>query len=433
MKYLFLFLSFFLIQPSLASVQDVSQSAQQEVNVTLYNLELALIKERRKAFLKAGPNKLVIKGIPAEILVDTFVFQTLPPSSPIDVVEYTFQTPHLTREELLYHSIGETVHVLPSSASVPASAKLLALDEDYAIVGAQDFIFSVKKQRVGFPRIPFALVVEPQITLDIFTPQEGESSFELGYLAKGISWAATYTIVVDATEKHLDLNNWILIRNESGVDIKKGHFRIAHTQQESESFYEIEHPVSLVNQTSKNVSWFAARNLTPVKSFRIYPKNNMLHNEEGVVMKPPVETWLSVQNEKDKGLGVPLPEGTIRVFRRNADNSLFYVGENKTSRILLGKALSLRIGTTNEIQAEMRQTDYRKLGGQVVESGYRLDLKNTTAVPKQVTVYQNVSGEKNVLRETHAHEEEEKRIKWTIPLAPNEEVSLRYRIRMNME
>jgi hypothetical protein len=433
MKYIFFLISLLLIHPSHASVQDVSQSSQLEVNVTLYPQEMALIKEKRKAFLKAGSNKLLIKGIPSEILVDTFVFQTLSPSLPLDIVEYTFQTPHLTREELLCHSIGDVVHVFPGASTTAASAKLLALDEDYAIVGSQDLIFSVKKQRVGFPRVPSALVVEPQITLDIMAPKEEESSFELGYMAKGISWDATYTIIVDANEKHLDLNNWILIRNQSGVDIKRGHFRIAHTQQENESFYDIEHPVSLVNQTSKNVSWFAARNLTPVKSFRIYPKNNMLNNEEGVVMKPPVETWLSVPNEKDKGLGVPLPEGTIRVFRRNADNSLFYVGENKTSRILLGKALSLRIGTTNEIQAEMRQTDYRKLGGQVVESGYRLDLKNMTEAPKQVTVFQNVTGEKNVLRETHVHEDEENRLKWTIPLAPNEEVSLRYRIRMNVE
>jgi hypothetical protein len=159
----------------------------------------------------------------------------------------------------------------------------------------------------------------------------------------------------------------------------------------------------------------------------------MHHDEEGVVTKPPVETWLSVQNDADKGLGVPLPEGTIRVFKRNPDGSLFYVGENKTSSILLGKSLSLRLGTTKDIAAEMRQTDYRKLGTQVVESGYRLDLKNKTDIPKQVIVFQNVSGEKVILRETHVHEEEENRLKWTILLAPKEEVSLRYRIRMNIE
>ena len=110
-------------------------------------------------------------------------------------------------------------------------------------------------------------------------------------------------------------------------------------------------------------------------------------------MKPTIETWLSVQNNTTQGLGVPLPQGIINVFRRNTDGSLFYVGENKTPFTPVGKPFSLRVGSTKEITAEMRQTDYRKLGSQVVESGYRLDLKNTTHSSKQVTVFQDVKGE----------------------------------------
>ncbi len=430
-----LFFLFFLIPFSLqAAVQDVSRSSQLDVNVTLYPQEMALIKEKRKAFVKEGINKLLIKDVPSSILMDTFLFQVLPPSLPLTVLEYTFQASHITREELLQRSVGETVQILgTTSTSPPTPAKLLALDGDEAIVEATDIILAIKKNRVAFPHLPYTLVPEPLITLKVTASKEEDSLFEMGYLTKGFSWEAAYTIIVGSTGQHLDLNNWITVRNQSGVDIKNGHFRIAHTQQTNERFYEIEHPISVADQSTKNISWFAARNLTPANSLRIYPKNNIILNEEGVVMKPPVETWLSVKNEASKGLGVPLPEGTIKVFKRNPDGSLFYIGENKTSPILLGKSLSLRLGTTKDITAEMRQTDYRKLGTHVVESGYRLDLKNTTDSPQQVMVFQNVSGEWVILRETHPHDEEEKRLKWTIALAPQEDVSLRYRIRMNVQ
>ncbi|MBI2707806.1 MAG: DUF4139 domain-containing protein [Proteobacteria bacterium] len=429
-----IFFLFFLLTPfsSQALVQDVSRSSQLDVNVTLYPQEMALIKEKRTAFVKEGINKLLIKDVPSSILMDTFLFQVLPPSLPLTVLEYTFQAAHITREELLQRSVGDMVQLLGTTAT-PTSAKLLALDGDDAIVEAMDIIFAIKKNRVAFPHLPYTLVPEALITLKVTASKEEESLFEMGYLTKGFSWDAAYTIIVDSTGHHLDLNNWITVRNQSGVDIKNGHFRIAHTQQTNERFYEIEHPISVANQSTKNISWFAARNLTPANSLRIYPKNNIIVNEEGVVMKPPVETWLSVQNEASKGLGVPLPEGTIKVFKRNPDGSLFYIGENKTSPILLEKSLSLRLGTTKEITAEMRQTDYRKLGAHVVESGYRLDLKNTTDSPKQVMVFQNVSGEWVILRETHSHDEDEKRLKWTLSLAPQEEVSLRYRIRMNVQ
>ncbi len=434
MKYLLTLLGFFLLLPvsSKAEVQDVSRASQLDVSVTLYSQETALIKEKRKASFKEGLNKLVIKDVPSSILMDTFLFQVLPPSSPLTVVEYTLQESHITREELLQRSVGEMVQLLGTTLH-PTPAKLLALDGEDAIVESMNIVFAVKKNRVAFSRFPSTLAPEPLITLKVTASKEEEALFEMGYLTKGFAWDAAYTIIIDSTGNRLDLNNWITLHNKSGVDIKNGHFRIAHTQQTNENFYEIEHPISVSDQTTKNISWFSARNLTPANSLRIYPKNNIIVNEEGVVMKPSVETWLSVQNEKSKGLGVPLPEGTIKVFKRNPDGSLFYIGENKTSPILLGKSLSLRVGTTREVTAEMRQTDYRKLGAHVVESGYRLDLKNTTNIPRQVVVFQNVSGEWVILRETHPHDEDEKRLKWTLPLAPQEEVSLRYRIRMNVE
>ncbi len=428
----FFLLLFPLLWPSLAKavIQNVSQSSQLEMSVTLYSQDMALIKEKRKTLLQKGSNKLLIKDVPFSILMDSFLFQMLPPSPSINILEYNFQTPDITTDKLLQHSIGENVTLLPlPSGSAPAFAKLLALDGENALVDSTGTIFSVKKSRIAFPHLPYTLVSEPLITLKLMSSTEGEYPFEMSFLAKGFSWDASYTIIVDAEEGRLDLNSWINIRNQSRVNVKKGYFRIANKGD----FYDIDTPVSLQDKAIKNISWLSAQNLTPTKSFRIYPKNNIVVDEEGVVMKPEVETWLSVQNDKSHNLGVFLPQGMIQVFRRNLDHSLLYIGENKTSLTPIGHALSLRVGSTKEITAEMRQTDYRKLGSQVVESGYRLDLKNTTSSPKQITVFQDVPGEWIILRETHPHEEEENRIKWTINLAAQEDVSLRYRIRMNIK
>jgi len=417
--------------PLYAIVYEVSQSTQTGINVTLYPQNMALIKEQRKALLKEGSNKLLIKGVPSSILIDSFLFQVLPPSPPLNVLEYSFQAPDITREKLLQHSIGQVVQIKPIPGE-PGSplVKLLAIDGDDVVVDSTGVVSSIHKSRIAFPHLPYTLVSEPMIKVKVMNPKEGEYPFEMGYLAKGFSWDAGYTVIVSVAGDRLDLKSWINLRNQSGVDIRKGHFRVAYKK---EQFYDLERPISLSNNAVKNISWFSAQNLTPTKSFRIYPKNNIVVDEEGVVMKPTVETWLSVKNDASQGLGVSLPQGIIKVFRRTPDGSFLYVGENKTFLTPLGQSLSLRIGSTKEITAEMRQTDYRKLGNQVVESGYRLDLKNTAKTPEQVTVFQNVTGEWIVLRETHPHEEEESRLKWTINMAPQEEVSLRYRIRMNVK
>jgi hypothetical protein len=424
---------FSLVSPTYAVIQNIPQSSQTEVNIILYPQDLALIKEKRETFLKEGSNKLLIKGVPTDILVDSFIFQMIPASIPVKVLEYNFQTSQITRAALLQHSIGEKVHILPSHlVPMPETAKLLALDGDDCVVESAGQIFILNKNRISFSYLPYTLASEPVITLKIVNPKDGNYAFSMGYLAKGIRWDAGYTIVLDDTETHLDLDNWINIHNRSGMDIKKAHFLVAHTQDAGENFYDIEKPISLSDNAVKNISWFSALGLTPSTSFRIFPKNKITDNEEGIVTKPTVETWLSVQNDRAHGLGVPLPEGVIKVFRRNATGSLFFVGENKTPFIPVDNALSLRVGSTRAITAEMRQTDFRKLGSQVVESGYRLDLKNETKSSKQVTVFQNVTGDWTILRETHPHAEDS-RLQWVLTLGPLEEVSLRYRIRMNVK
>ncbi|MDZ4323147.1 MAG: hypothetical protein U1A05_03570, partial [Alphaproteobacteria bacterium] len=342
MRYVFFIGFLFLASSAKAVVQDVSQSTQLEVNVTLYPQDMALIKERRKAWLTDGSNKLLIKDVPASVLMNSFLFQLIPPSSSIKVLEYNYQSPDITREKLLEHSIGEAINILPlSSRPVPVTGTLLSLDGEDAIVDSQGTIFSVNKNRIAYPHLPYTLVSEPMITLKLLNSKAGEYQFDMGYLAKGFSWYAGYTIIVGVDGAHLDLNSWIVIHNNSRADIKKGHFRIA---QQKGFFYDVERLTSLPDKAVKNLMWFSAANLTPVRSYRIYPKNDITVNEEGLVMKPKAETWLSVKNTKTQGLGVVFPEGNMQVFQRNGDGSLLYIGENKSPLTPIDLSLSIRVG-----------------------------------------------------------------------------------------
>lgn len=434
MKPTFFLLLFLWILPVHAVVQDVPLSSQVEINITLYPGDMALIKEKRQTFLADGSNKLLIKDVPYSIFPDSLIFQIHPLEASVKLLEYNFQTPHVTQDALLKHSLGEDVKILPSQLlPMPPTAKLLSIDGDEGIVESSGQIYTLKKNRIAFLRLPYTLVSEPLITLKVMNAKEGEYFFYMGYLTKGFTWEGGYTIVLDASASYLDLNNWINIQNKSGMDVKKGHFLIAHPQAPESHFYNIEKTISLSNNAVKNISWAKAQALKPTKSFRIYPKNNLTQNEEGVVIKPMVETWLSVQNDASQGLGVPLPNGIIKVFQKSISDSLIYLGENKTPFIPVGKTLSLRVGSTKEITADMSQTDFRRLGSQVVEKGYRLDLKNESKLPKEVTVFQNVTGDWSILRETHPHQEEDNRLLWTLTLKGQEEVSLRYRIRMNVK
>ena len=212
-----LFLILLLLRPAaMAVVQEISQASQLEVNVTFYPQEMALIREKRTAFLKLGSNKLLIKDVPSSVLMDSFLFQPVPPSPSIKILEYNFQGPDITRETLLKHSIGQAVNILSQTTSqIPSNGKLLSVDGENAILDAQGTIFSVPKNQIIFPHLPYTLVAEPMITLKLMNAKEGDYQFDLGYLAKGFSWDAGYTIIVATDGSALDLNSWLTIHNTS--------------------------------------------------------------------------------------------------------------------------------------------------------------------------------------------------------------------------
>ena len=236
----------------------------------------------------------------------------------------------------------------------------------------------------------------------------------------------------------LDINSWINFHNDSGVELKKAHLSFADAPSSIDKtggqIFKIDRPTTVADRTSKSVAWVDRDNIKTAKSYRIYPHVKIDKNEEGVVIKPPVETWLSVKNDKDNYLGVPLPAGVIKVYHRDEKDNLSYVGENKTTSLGVGDELSLRLSTTPDITADMWQTDFRKLGEQVIETGYRMDIKNTSKQAQKVTVVQDMSDKHwMILRETHPHaDKSSKQAIWEINLPAESSESLRYRVRQNL-
>ena len=104
--------------------------------------------------------------------------------------------------------------------------------------------------------------------------------------------------------------------------------------------YNIERPITIPDLASKNVEWFSAQNILTTKSYRLYSPAEVEKDENGLIMKPQAEQWLSVKNEDKSGLGQSLPAGVIKVFQKNKQGHLSYMGENQTTAIGKGETFS---------------------------------------------------------------------------------------------
>ncbi|MEB3703160.1 DUF4139 domain-containing protein [Candidatus Bealeia paramacronuclearis] len=440
----FLTLIFFLLTPPLSSAsteQNVTQAHQSQIEVTVYPKGQALIHERRSMKLVPGSNKLVLLDIPSSIVKDSVLFRALnDPNQELKLLEYTLKSGPISSQVMLENAIDQEILILPSAGlgNDTLKSKLLGLDGKRAVVQVLNRVQSVPQESLAFEQLPARLSTQPELIIKVESPYVKETEAEIVYLTDGLSWDAAYTVVIHADANFLDLNSWINFHNDSGIELQKAMLNFSDAQSSKEKstgqIFKIERPTTVADRTSKSVAWVDRDNIRTRKSYRIYPKVNLNKNEEGVVMKPPVETWLSIGNTKDNQLGIPLPAGVVKVYQQGVDANLRFVGENKTPSLGIGDELSLRLSTNPEITADMWQTDFRKLGEQVIETGYRLDIKNNSKISQKVTVVQDMSDKDwLILRETHPHQEKNhQQVLWEIDLPSDGSESLRYRIRQNL-
>jgi hypothetical protein len=412
-----------------------------EVILVVYPEGQGLVREKRHALVIPGSNKILIRNIPREVQAGSILLQAPSAEKPVTFTEYSFQSDLINRKSLLEGSLGIEVLLAPKDSEGPfEEVRLIAVDGSEAIIetpqgvklGVQSNIQAVDANRIAFKGIPYRLTQHPLMTVKLLSEGKMDLDYEISYIAKGLCWDSSYTIIVSHDASAIDINNWIHIHNDTGVGFTKAHIRIAEGQREEESVtYNIERPITIPDQSSKNVEWFSAKNILTTKSYRLYSPAEVQNDENGLIMKPQAEQWLSVKNESKGGLDQALPAGVIKVFQKNKQGRLSYMGENKTTAIGIGETFSLRLGNTHDVTAEMKQTDIRRLSNQVVETGYTVTLTNQTNSALDISFIQKFKGEWSLLRETHPHRElNENAAEWKLSIPEKGTETLRFRLRM---
>ena len=85
---------------------------QQEVAVTIYNDNLALVKDQRKVVLDSGLNSLALRDVSAQIRPETALLRSLTAPGSLEILEQNFDFDLLTPEKMLEKYVGKTVDVI---------------------------------------------------------------------------------------------------------------------------------------------------------------------------------------------------------------------------------------------------------------------------------------------------------------------------------
>ena len=132
-----------------------------------------------------------------------------------------------------------------------------------------------------------------------------------------------------------------------------------------------------------------------------------------------------------EGPGIPLPAGTVRVYKRDSDGSTHFVGEDRIDHTPVDEPLMLKLGNAFDVAAERRQTEYRVLSKCLHESGFEVKVRNHKKEEALVDVIEPAGGDWEILSHSHDYEKvDSSTIKFKIAVPPGEEAVLTYRVRV---
>lgn len=491
MKRTLLIMAMMAIGTAQAAEERPSNAADQVgLAVTIYNGDLALVKDARKVKVNNGENYLAWRDVSAQIQPETALLRSLD-GRKLTLLEQNFDFDLLTPQKLLEESVGDSVRVIRhqpiTGVEVSEYATVLAANEGVVLKFSDRVEASLPNPgRLAFQSVPAHLRDRPTLSMvfrtevaptGFLTPANAtaEQGMELSYLTGGLTWKADYVAELSAKEDSIDLNGWVTLTNTSGTAYNNARLQLiagevnrappeirpmpvmakamamadaAPAMQEESLFeyhlYTLDRLTSLADKQTKQVALLSAQKVKVDKEFRLTGGDWYYagqHGELGKKMKPGVFMEFANKSEKgdNAGLGVPLPKGIVRVYKKDSAGRAQFIGEDRIDHTARGETVKLKLGEAFDITADKKQTDFQRLAaagfntrpGNLIESAYALEIRNAKSEKVVVTVVEPIAGEWQMLQESHPHKKETaNRAVWEIPVPAEGKATLTWRVRV---
>ncbi|MCD6268533.1 MAG: DUF4139 domain-containing protein [Deltaproteobacteria bacterium] len=447
-----------------------SLSDQTGVAVTIYNQNLALIKDRRRLHLQSGIVNLAFRGVSAKMRPETALFS----AKGLSVIEQNFEFDLLTPKSLLQKYIGRQVEVIrrhpTTGVETREKAEVLSTNNGVVLKFA-DRIESGVPGRLAFSSLPGNLRDKPTLTMLLESQKEGEKDIELSYLSRGLGWQADYVAELNAADSALNLSGWVTLTNTSGTTYKNARLQLvagdlhlapakpqssdnvrreralktmaaaAPNMAQEEMFeyhlYTLARPTTIADKQNKQVALLQATAIPCKKEFLLRGRSYYYRQAYGEIDKKlKVGVYVEIENRKKNHLGMPLPKGVVRVYKEDSKGALQFIGEDRIDHTPENETIRLKLGDAFDLTGAKKQTDFKKLSGDgrynyIYEAAFELKLKNAKAEVVTIKVTEPIPGDWEILSESHKHKKESSSVaSWRIKVPAKGETVLTYKARI---
>jgi len=473
---------------SLAIVIATTLTAVAQPALTIYNQNFAVVRDTVPLDLKAGENSVRYAGATAQVEPDSVILRDPAGKHSLQILEQNYRNDPVSEPLLLSLFEGKTIdfqndrlkdntmthEVIPGkivrSGYVPGGETLAPIIE---VNGKLQF--SLPGQPL-FDDLGDDTILKPAFNWLLQSDQPGTFDAEVGYVTGGFEWSASYNLVSPEKGDLVDLVGWITMNNNSGKTFENAKIQLmagdvnkiqppmempmggfakrramvmeamaapepAVTEKAFDEFhlYSIARPTTLHDRESKQVEFVHAEKMYAptiyvydgAEGYRFYGLNydqgyGQSENKKIIVQR-------EFKNAETNQLGIALPAGKLRFYRRDADGQLQFVGENTIDHTPRNETIRVTTGDSFDLVGERKQTSFHvDTGDKKMDESFEIKLRNRKKdAPVEIRVVEHLYRWSNweITQKSDDYvKKDSQTIEFRIPVKPDEEKTVTYTV-----
>jgi hypothetical protein len=454
LKKYFLTLIVVILLPGIIYMQEAGKKS---VAVTVYNDNLGVVKEVSNISIPSGKSQITVTDV-AQFIDPTSVHIKLNG----EVIEQNYQYDLVNLDKILQKYIDKKIQIFSKDDKL-IEGVLLSSQGGQVVLRKDDggliMLPNTQEYRISVGSLPEGLITKPTLVWLVNSTSSKSQNVEISYQTSGMNWHAEYVAVLNEDDSKLDLKSWVSVENNSGtkyddavlklvagnvnlVSPRAGQgfeaqgartdmvYKAAVPQFQEKQFFEyhiynLTRPVTLSNNETKQISLFETEGVNVIKKF-LYRSSNANYGQDN---PNKVAVIVEFENKEKNNMGMPLPKGTVRMYKSDGNN-IEFIGEDMIDHTPREEKVKLKIGEAFDIVVEDTQTEQKRISDRVNENSYEIKIKNRKKENITVEVEKFLGTNWEILSSSVNYEKKNAQTAlFRVPVNKNEESVLKFKVR----
>ena len=460
-------------------------AAAAEPALTIYNQNFAVVRDTVSLDLKPGVNEVRFTGATAHLEPDSVILRDPAGNHALRILEQNYRNDPVSQELLLSLFEGRTIdfenirtkdntqvrEIIPGK--IVRSGYVPGAGPEQPIIEANGKLQFSLPGKPLFPSLGDDTILKPTLNWLLQSETPGQFDAEVAYLTGGFTWEASYNLVAPEKGDSVDLIGWVTINNQSGKTFRDAKIKLMAgdvnkiqpqqydrirafakaapmamnepvvTEKSFDEFhlYTLGRPTTLRDHEMKQVEFVRAAG---VKAPAIYVYDGAqgfgyafyggLNNDRNYGNQSNKKVWVMREfvNAETNHLGIALPKGKLRFYRRNDDGQMEFTGENEIDHTPRNETIRVTTGNSFDLVGERKQTDFKTdRGDKWLDETFEIKLRNRKKEPVEIRVVEhlyrwnnwNITAKSDEFKKTDAQT-----IEFRVAVKPDEEKIISYTV-----